>query len=200
MSADRLHSQATGATKPARRLAYSGPMGVSALAVIAVAIVAAAILLGPRGLFGLGVAASPTPSPEPMTPSPTASIVATPTREVTPKTTPTAAPTPSPIPTPEPRPTPTPVAVWTGLEWSDGAVINGTVGTPPYRGADDAFWVVSDAIFWRGSWVGVGWGGGTADYPADFGPAFFRSDDGRTWSVSDRGTPGSLGPERLCRP
>lgn len=33
MSADRLHSRADGAAKPARRLAFSTPMGASSVAV-----------------------------------------------------------------------------------------------------------------------------------------------------------------------
>jgi hypothetical protein len=49
MSADRMHSQATGALKPSRRLALSTPMGVSAVAVVAVAIIASLLLFGPRG-------------------------------------------------------------------------------------------------------------------------------------------------------
>jgi hypothetical protein len=102
MSTDRLQSQATGAAKPSRRLAFSTPMGVSAVAVVAVAIIAGLLLFGPRGLFGLGLTPSPTSEP---TAKPTPTVEPTPTLE--PTQMPTAEPTP--VPTLEPMPTPVPV-------------------------------------------------------------------------------------------
>jgi hypothetical protein len=172
MSADRLHSQVGGATKPARRLAFSGPMGVSAVAVLAVAIIAAAILLGPRSPFGLGLA----PSPSPM-----ASASHTATAEATLSAPPTVAPTPPAAPTPQP----TPIAAWSGLDWVSGTIV---------LDCDHCRAQLNDVLWWNGQYIGVG---SVSHYfepnPGDlptvldaFSAAFFVSSDGVDWSVADQ--------------
>lgn len=176
MSGDRLHSQAAGAVKPARRVAFSAPIGVSAIAVIAVAIIAAVILLGPRGLLGLGVDASPSPA---------ASAMVTASQEPTPSLTPSPAPTPSATPTQQP--TPTPVAAWTGLDWERGTI---------HVDCDDCIVLINDVLWWEGSYVGVG-GIFYVDPDPDrlqgleglyeFSAAFVTSSDGVQWSIADQG-------------
>jgi hypothetical protein len=135
-------------------------MGVSAVAVIAVAIIAGLLLFGPRGLFGIGLAPSPTPGN---------------TVEPTPAPTPTLEPTPTPTvePTPTLEPTPTPVPVWTGLEWSE----------PILRRDDEPWLTVYDSVRWNGRYVGVG----RVDLVDTTGhrwlPVFLESPDGINWDV-----------------
>jgi hypothetical protein len=165
MSTDRLQSHATGAAKPARRLAFSTPMGVSATAVLAIAIIAAAILLGPRGLFGLGSGPSPTPLPSL---EPTASFAATPTVG----------------PTPTAEPTPTRELAWIGLDWSEPILLS-SAHDPTFR--------VTDSLWWDGRYVGTGYvirgvdpQTGVVTSPSggiNRIPLFLESPDGVNWDV-----------------
>jgi hypothetical protein len=165
MSTDRLQSHATGAAKPARRLAFSTPVGVSAVAVVAVAIIAGLLLFGPRGLFGLG----PGPAASPTTPSAeSASAGPSPTSPEAATAGPSADPAPTPVPTPEPTPE---IDSWVGLEWSEPIEPNLNV---------------SDAIWWHDRYVGVG-SVTMQDHPSDgettHVPLFLSSPDGVAWDV-----------------
>jgi hypothetical protein len=156
-------------------------MGVSAVAVLAVAIIGALLVFGPRGLFGLGLGSSP--SPEPATPTSIASVDPTATREATPSGT----PMPSRTSAATLQPTPTPPAVWTGLDWEIGTIL---------VGCDDCTVVVNDVLSWEDRYVGVGgvfyvdpdpdgihWVNGIRAFSA----AFLTSSDGAEWSVADQG-------------
>jgi hypothetical protein len=173
MSADRLHSQAGGATKPDRHLAFTTRMGPSAVAVLAVAIIAAVILLGPRSPFGLGL--SPSPSPEPATPNASAPVEPSATPEVTPSAT--------PMPTATPQPTPTPVAEWTGLEWPEPILLSSS---------QDSSFRVTDSLWWHGRYIGTGYvirgvDPQTGEWTSPSGitriPLFLESPDGVNWDV-----------------
>jgi hypothetical protein len=162
--ADRGHAR--------RRLTFSTPLTASLVVVVVMAVVAGAILLGPRALFGPG---SSSPSPAPATP--------TPTTEPTPTLQPTAAPTvvPTPIPTLAPNSTPTPVPTaaplteWTGLVWSDPVTPSFTVS-------------LYDLVRWGDGYVAVGevfLGDAKAE------AAFLSSPDGVNWTVQYQTDPGS---------
>jgi hypothetical protein len=60
MSVQHRAAEVADGAHARRRLTFSTPLSVSLVAVLAIAVVAGAILLGPRGLLGLG-AASPSP-------------------------------------------------------------------------------------------------------------------------------------------
>jgi hypothetical protein len=144
------------------------PLGAWIFVGIAGVALAALLVFGPLGLFGPGLGPSPAGSATAGAPS------SGPPRS--------SAPDIEPTPSPTPLQTATPVAGWVGLEWSQGATIGDAHDASPYRRADDGSWTIADVLYWRGSWVGVGRGGGDSD----FGAAFFASDDGWHWAVSER--------------
>ena len=167
-----------------RRLNFGTPLSVSLMAVVAIAVVAGAILFGPRDMFGPGSSPSPT--------------LATPTNEPTatgrPSAAPTAEPTPTVAPTlvPTPAPTPVPPSGWIGIDWSEAVV---PFPHQPGDGWPGISTVVDDIVEWDGGYIGVG---GINDGGACREAAFFRSADGLHWEITFRAGSGEDRTPTMC--